>query len=82
MVMTAYCWTPNVFIYLLSGNELAARTLAGKRLYYSFITEIELLSRPRLTASHKKFIRTMLGTCTKLTYSDHIRETTIEIRSS
>ncbi len=72
----------NVFIYLLSGNELAARALVGKRLYYSFITEIELLSRPGLDAAHQKLIRTMLGTCTKLTYSDQIGETAIEIRST
>lgn len=72
----------NVFIYLLSGNELAARALVGKRLYYSFITEIELLSRPGLKVSEQKLIRTMLADCIKLTYSEQIGATTIEIRSS
>ncbi len=72
----------NVFIYLLSGNELAARALVGKRLYYSFITEIELLSRPGLKASEQKLIRSMLTGCIKLTYSEQIGEATIGIRSS
>jgi hypothetical protein len=72
----------NVFIYLLSGNELAARALTGKRLYYSFITEIELLSRPGLKSSERKLIRSMLAECVKLTYSEQIGETTIEVRSS
>jgi len=72
----------NVFIYLLSGNEFAARALVGKRLYYSFITEIELLSRPGLNASEQKLIHSMLADCVKLTYSDQIGNATIKIRSS
>ncbi|MCF8459254.1 MAG: type II toxin-antitoxin system VapC family toxin [Flavobacteriales bacterium] len=72
----------NVFIYLLSGNEFAARALVEKRLYYSFITEIELLSRPGLKTSEQKLIRSMLAGCVKLTYSEQIGEATIGIRSS
>ena len=33
----------NLLIFLLEGNQIAARMLQDKLLYYSFITEIELL---------------------------------------
>ena len=70
----------NVFIYLLNGNELAAKAMAGSRIFFSFIIEIELLGAPRISESYRKMVREMLGGCVRLNYAEHMHEAAITLR--
>ena len=54
----------NIIIYLLQGDDTLEALLQGKQLYVSFLTELELLGLPSLTAKHEKQIETMLNDCT------------------
>lgn len=55
-----------VLIYLLDGQRSAADLLTDCRLYFSFITEIELLSFKRLTQREEQAIRQVLQAGTVL----------------
>lgn len=61
----------NILIALSSGNELLATFLEGKVIKISFVTEIELLSKPDLTTSEERILMTMIGQCRIVGTSDH-----------
>ncbi len=75
----SYFADTNCFIYLLNENPLL-RSFAEYHWAYSFITEIELLSKNTLTVPDEQLIRQMLATCQKTAYSELISEHTIMIR--
>lgn len=58
--LQAFCDT-NIAIYLLSGDEHLAELLQGMDTKLSFITELELLSKPNITSEEtthtKAFIK-------------------------
>ncbi len=70
----------NMLIFLLEGNQLAEEMLQGKLLYYSFITEIELLGIHGITLTQRKLIENVLADLNKISYSDKIEKTTITLR--
>ena len=70
----------NVLIFLLEGNKLATEMLQDKILYYSFITEIELLGFYGITIPQKKFIQKFLSDLNKIGYTEKIEKLTIELR--
>jgi predicted nucleic acid-binding protein len=70
----------NLLIFLLDGNPLAIKMLQGKMLYYSFVTEIELLGLYGITTTQKKFIEKFLTDLNKIGYSDKIEKTTIALK--
>jgi predicted nucleic acid-binding protein len=70
----------NLLIFLLDGNHLATEMLQDKVLYYSFITEIELLGLFDITLPQKKFIEKFLSNLIKIGYSDKIEKTTIALK--
>ena len=71
----------NIIIYILDGNEVLAEFLEGKDVKISFITEVELLSKPNLTISEKRKIKDFLSGCTIIDVTDEIKENTVRIRS-
>jgi hypothetical protein len=74
-----YIVDTNCFIYLLSEHpEILPFT--DSRWLFSYITEIELLSKKELTTTESKIIRQMLGTCTKYGHTQSISELTINLR--
>lgn len=70
----------SVLIFLLEGNKLATEMLQDKILYYSFITEIELLGFYGITIPQKKFIQKFLSDLNKIGYTEKIEKLTIELR--
>lgn len=74
-----YLADTNCFIYLLNENALLA-PFAESRWAYSFITEMELLSKKDLTAKEDKTIRAMLGACFRFGHNQSVTEATISIR--
>jgi predicted nucleic acid-binding protein len=69
----------NCFIYLLDEHPLLLQ-FAESRWIYSYITEMELLSKKGLTLKQDNIIRQMLATCSKYGHTQPITELTILLR--
>jgi hypothetical protein len=70
----------NIVIYLLSGDKTIADLLDKKRVYISFITEIELLIFQKLIATEKQIIKKFISDCIVIGMNDKIKINTISIR--
>lgn len=70
----------NILLYFLKGNSDVVELISDKDLTISFITELELLSFPALTADDQKQINGLLRNCTIIDLKQEIKELTIEIR--
>ncbi|MBK6329623.1 MAG: PIN domain-containing protein [Bacteroidetes bacterium] len=55
----------NILIELLSGNERIAAFIDGYEIGISFITEIELMSKPQLSKSELNTLKKLLNNFTK-----------------
>jgi predicted nucleic acid-binding protein len=70
----------NVFINLGSGNSTVDAELINKTLYYSVITEIELLGFSGITKYESDFFTEVLSECISLEISYSIKVTAISLR--
>lgn len=70
----------NIFINLGSGNKDVDVNLMDNTLYFSIITEIELLGYHAITESEKIFFAEVLSECIALEVSYSIRISAIELR--
>ena len=71
----------NAFIYFLEGRaRVAQHVLRAETVYYSVITEIELLSARHLTESDIEVIREFLSRCQRIELTAPVVELTIDIR--
>ena len=70
----------NILIYLLGGDREVATILNGKEIVISFITELELLSFPKLTKPQTRIIKSLLKDCKVVNLNQEIKDLTIEIR--
>lgn len=77
--LQAFCDT-NVAIYLLSGDEHLAELLQGMDTKLSFITELELLSKPNNTPEETSKTKSFINQCTVVDISPAIKKKVIEIR--
>lgn len=77
--LQAFCDT-NVAIYLLSGDEHLAELLQGMDTKLSFITELELLSKPNITPEETSKTKSFINQCTVVDISPAIKKKVIEIR--
>lgn len=69
----------NILIYLLKGDNTLSELLYNKRLFISFISELELLSYPVDKAESKK-IKSLLKDCQIVELNEDIKHLTIELR--
>jgi len=72
----------NIALYFLKGDPEVVEILKDKSVYVSFITEIELLSFPKLNKQSAKMIRDFLSVCKVVGYGDELRDKTVEIRKT
>ena len=72
----------NIAIYLLNGNEQIADLLDGKTVCVSFVTELELLSKPNLSSEENSHIRAFLGQCVVMDFFPSLKETIVEFRQT
>lgn len=70
----------NILLYLLSGDITVSALLDSKRLFISFITEIELLTFKKLKPDEKNVIIDLLKRCTIIGLSEEIKTKTIDIK--
>jgi predicted nucleic acid-binding protein len=56
----------NIFIYIFEGNQNASASLTNKTIYYSFITELELLGVPEISDAQKKIVHEALDEGNKI----------------
>ena len=70
----------NILLYYLKGNHEVVELIADKDLTISFITELELLSFPKLTTEGENQIKGLLYNCTIVDLKQEIKELTIELR--
>lgn len=70
----------NIFIYILKNDLNLSRLLEQKKVYISYITEIELLSFPNLSEFEQSTIIDLLSHCFVIPYSDSLKEHVIYFR--
>jgi len=70
----------NIIIYLLNGDAELAEFLMDKKLYISFVSEIELLGFPSITKAQAKGIQLFLDECICININKQIKKETIRIR--
>lgn len=70
----------NIALYLLAGDETLSFILQNKRIYISFITQLELLGFKKLSTKEEKIIQEFLGQCLIIDINNDIKEKTIALR--
>ena len=70
----------NILLYFLKGDQEVIEMLSDKTLVVSFISELELLSFPRITPDSEALIKGLLQNCIIIEMSPEIKELTIEFR--
>lgn len=80
-----YIYDTNIFIYHLNDDPKVRsyfnlNFLAKNQIYFSIITEIELLSFPKLTANDFEAISSLLKKFTKLNLTEEVKDKAIEIK--
>ena len=79
MIGINYVADTNCFIYLLDEHPLLL-PFAESNWAYSFITEMEILSKKGITLKQESLIRKMLASCSKVEHNQAITELTIKLR--
>lgn len=72
----------NILLYLLSGDQTVNNLLDQKKIFISFITEIELLTFKKLTSNERKIIEKLISDCTIIGLNGDIKNKTIEIKTT
>ncbi len=72
----------NIVIYFLSVDNTLAEFIDKKTIYVSFITQLELLSYPRLSSSEEDRINHFLSNCVVVDINSTIKKSVINIRRS
>jgi Predicted nucleic acid-binding protein, contains PIN domain len=63
----------NILLYLLKGNETIEKILQGKRIYISFITELELIGFKDITDKEEQQIASLLNECAVIYLNNNIK---------
>jgi predicted nucleic acid-binding protein len=71
----------NLIIHLLNGNAVAREVLEGKSIWLSCITEMEVLSYPRLSEKEVRLIKEFFAECIIVELGGEVKETAIAVRS-
>jgi len=77
----------NIFIYHLNAEPhvedlFSGDFLSANNIYYSIITEIELLSFPKLSEEENKIIKGLLEKFLPISLTEEVKEKTIEIKKN
>jgi len=78
---TAYLLDTNIVLYLLRGDKDIPSLIKGSDIYLSFITEMELLSFPKLSSLERAKIESLLNDVLILEFNSEIKRTAIRLRS-
>ena len=72
----------NILIYLLNGSKTIEEILTGKKIYISFITELELLGFKNISAKQEKLLQNLLNDCVILPLNERIKINYISLRKT
>ena len=70
----------NIVLYLLSGDEVLSDSLFNRKLYVSFITQLELLGYKNISAKEQQNIHRFLDDCIIIDINQQIKETVIMLK--
>jgi len=74
------CVDTNILLYFLKGDQEVIEMISDKELVISFITELELLSFPKISQEAEDTIKGLLKNCLIINIRSEIKELTIEFR--
>ncbi len=75
-----YLVDTNVLIHLANGDEIIADFLQDKIIFLSFISEMELLSKPGLSTESIKILQSMINECVLVEFNHEIKSEAIKLR--
>ena len=70
----------NVLIHLVNGDEAITDFLQGKVIFISFISEMELLSKPGLDSESIKILQSLIDNCVLVEFNHEIKSEAIKLR--
>ena len=70
----------NISLYMMGGDEILSTLLDGKEIFVSVITEMELLSYPKISLTETISIKNFLKDTLIIDINEAIKEITIELR--
>ncbi len=70
----------NILLYLLDGDEILSEFLNNKKVYISFITQLEVLGYKMFTRNELKVIENLVSECTIIDINSSIKNNVIELR--
>ena len=70
----------NIILYLLNGEETLLPLLEDKKLFISFVTQLELLGSRFLLPSDLEIIKQFISECTIVDITQEIKDNTISAR--
>ena len=74
------CVDTNILLYFLKGDQEVIEMISDKELVISFITELELLSFPKISPDSEDTFKGLLKNCQIVDIRPEIKELTIEFR--
>lgn len=72
----------NIVLYLLSGDKVLSDLLHNRKLYVSFVTQLELLGYQAITEQELREVRYFLEECIIIDINNQIKEEVIKIKRS
>ena len=70
----------NIVLYLLSGDTTISNSLFNKKLYVSFITQLELLGYQEITLDEQDKLQTILNDCIIIDINQPIKVEVINLK--
>lgn len=77
---TDYLVDTNILIHLANGDQAITEFLQNKSVFVSFISEIELLSKPGLSNDQIKILQSMISDCIIVDFNHEIKSEAIKLR--
>ncbi|TRX50876.1 type II toxin-antitoxin system VapC family toxin [Fulvivirga sp. M361] len=72
----------NIVLYLLSGDEVLSDLLYNRKLYISFVTQLELLGYQGITKKEEQEVKHFLEDCIIIDINNQIKEEVIHLKQS
>ncbi len=72
----------NILLYFLKGEREIIEILSNRQIVISFITELELLAFPGISAKSEKNIKGLLSSCSIIDIDANIKKKAIQIRKN
>jgi len=77
---TYYLVDTNILIHLGNGDEVITEFLQNKVVFVSFISEMELLSKPGLSQENIRILQSMISNCVVVDFNHEIKSDAIKLR--